>query len=94
MTDIELAAEYGEKLWKRNGWTPVGESLPTDFEMVDIWVVIHPSQRSMGISDAFRSIDCFRDNGKWFHFYKGVKTEIDINVVTHWRIIPEGPTDL
>jgi len=62
-----------------------------DNHAVDLWLNIYASPRSMGRADAFRVIDCWRDNGKWFHYDGGRQTELFSDYVTHWMPAPEPP---
>lgn len=94
-TAIDETIDY---LTKRNlitQWQPI-ETAPEDvwnFDPVDLWLDIPASFRSMGVSDAFRVTDCYKENGKgaWGHTYKGKFEPLYAEYITHWRKPPPPP---
>ena len=71
-------------------WRDVS-TLPADGEKVDVWMHIYASPRSFGMSDEFRLIDCWREDGQWVHFYKGKVEPLHGPYVTLWMPAPESP---
>lgn len=69
---------------KDDGWQPIADA-PRDGTVIDVWMEIHPSPMSMGMSDSFGVPDAWFENGKWVHTYKGRPTELDSNYITLWR---------
>lgn len=66
------------------GWKPI-KSAPRDGTLVDVWLEIHASPRSMGMGDSFGVPDAWFKDGKWVHTYRGKPTELDQSYITHWR---------
>lgn len=58
---------------------------------VDLWLQIYASPRSFGMSDAFRVVECWRKDGKWFHLQDGKAEELYGDYVTHWMPTPKAP---
>lgn len=80
----DTGPEHFPESWKpSNTW-----DLP-DGAKASIWMTIYPSPRSMGMSDAYEVPDVWKENGKWFHDYKGGPAEIYADYVTHWRPSPQ-----
>lgn len=69
---------------KDSKWISVDNQLPPDAKLVDLWMEIIPSIRSMGFADSFCVPVCWRRGGKWYHSYKGREAELDAEYVTHW----------
>lgn len=65
-------------------WIAVDEKFPPDSETVDVWFDVYASPLSFGMADSW----C--ENGKWFHFFKGEKAELNSRYITHWK--PLGST--
>lgn len=72
-------------------WIPVTKRLPKNGVKVDIWLHIYASPRSMGFGDSDREINCWRQDGKWVHYYKSEVAEIYSDYVTHWMPIAKPP---
>jgi hypothetical protein len=68
-------------------WQPI-KTAPKKVERwkpVDLWMQIGASPLSMGISDAFRVPDCWRDYaGKWVHQDRGEVRELNAWYITYW----------
>lgn len=75
------------------GWQPIETFNEADREAVDLWLQIHASPRSMGMSDVFRVSDAFRIDGKWFHYDSGKQKELYADYITHWRAAPPPPQE-
>lgn len=69
---------------KNEGWEPI-KSAPLDGTVVDVWLEIHASPRSMGMGDSFGVPDAWFADGRWVHTYRGKPTELDRSYITHWR---------
>ena len=79
-----------------NDWIPVSEKLPEELQKVDIWISVYASPLSMGMSDAWREIECWREGKKWFHYNNmrgSIKDELEVSYITHWRESPPAPGD-
>lgn len=74
-----------------SSWKPIESFDEPDRQSVDLWMYIYASPRSMGMSDAFRVMDAFREDGKWFHWDGGKKKELHGEYVKFWMPIPEPP---
>lgn len=73
-------------------WKPIETFDGMDLlDQVDLWLVIHPSPRSIGWGDAFRVIEAYRRKGKWFHSHNGKEAELNSDYITHWMKPIEGP---
>lgn len=81
-------SDYMTSLTAENKWIAVKDRLPADRVKVEAWIYIYASPRSFGIADADREPDCWRQDGKWVHNYKGAVTEIFSEYVTHWSPYP------
>jgi hypothetical protein len=68
------------------GWESI-KSAPRDGTVIDVWLEINASPRSMGISDSFGVPDAWFKGGKWVHTYRGKPTELDESYITHWRSV-------
>ncbi len=68
-----------------NPWKPIETFNGNDSDMVDLWLHIWASPRSMGMSDSFRRIDCWKKNGHWVDS-DGPLYE---PYITHWVSITE-----
>lgn len=60
-------------------------------EKVDLWLNVPASPRSMGWSDAFRVVECWREDSKWFHIDRSEKAELYGPYITHWMPMPAPP---
>ncbi len=58
---------------------------------VDLWLQVHASPRSFGMSDSFRVVDAYRVEGKWYHRQDGKEHELFADYITHWMPIPAPP---
>ena len=81
---------------KPNGdWRPINKfkagknPLP---RRVDVWLSVHASPRSMGMSDSFRVTDAYRKNGKWCHMEGTAECELFADYITHFMERPRGPS--
>jgi hypothetical protein len=89
---LERASASGEQ-----GWVSVEERLPKDYERVDIWLHVTPSLRTFGMGDSWREVECWRENGMWFHYDKMAheqeryKAQLETAYITHWRPLPAPP---
>lgn len=77
-------------------WRPIkefrGETDPYDERrQVDLWVQIYASPRSMGMSDAFRVPNCWKKDGKWFHWHNKEESQLFPDYITHWMRVPRPP---
>lgn len=80
----------------KNPWRPIktfrGEtSKIVESKQVDLWLQISASPRSMGLSDAFRVVDCWKSDGKWFYRHEGKEKELASDYITHWMRVPQPP---
>jgi hypothetical protein len=60
-------------------------------KQVDLWIRIHASPMSMGLSDSFRVTGCWQDRGTWFHYHEGKVKELTKHYITHWMPVPPAP---
>lgn len=75
-----------------NYWKPIKTFDSPDRQEVDLWMDIYASPRSMGMSEAFRVIDAYRVDGRWFHRVEnGIEKELFSDYITHWMLIPKPP---
>lgn len=72
-------------------WQPITTAPQEDYVEVDLWLDIPASPRSMGFTEAFRVIECYRKNGKWVHRHNYEEKALYPDYITHWMPIPEGP---
>lgn len=75
-------------------WKPIKTFRGPDHRKVDIWLSVHASPRSFGMADAWRVIECWRKDGKWFHYHEGKEAEIVAEYITHWMPEPKPPKQL
>jgi hypothetical protein len=80
----------------KNPWRPIKSfrretSQFNEAKQVDLWMQVHASPMSMGMSDAFRVTNCWRDKGEWFHYHEGKVKELARHYVTHWMPVPSAP---
>jgi hypothetical protein len=82
-----MPASYDDTRGPENdkGWKPAGRYKGADRELVNIWLTVYASPRSMGMSDAYEVPEAWRQNGKWFHVHNGKEMEIFNDYVTHYR---------
>jgi hypothetical protein len=77
-------------------WQPI-ETAPTEvpkWRPVDLWMKVHASPMSFGMSDAFRVTDCWRNaEGKWVHLFQETEAELNERYITHWMPLPAPPED-
>lgn len=69
---------------KGKEWKSI-KSAPRDGTIIDLWLSIHASPMSMGMSDDFGVPDAWFQSGKWVHTYCGKPTELEVGYITHWR---------
>lgn len=69
---------------KGRGWKPI-KSAPRDGTIVDLWLEINPSPRSMGMGDSFGVPDAWFRDGEWVHTYRGKPMRLETSYITHWR---------
>lgn len=69
---------------KNGDWKPI-KSAPRDGTVIDLWLNVHASPRSFGMSDAYGVPDSWFQDGKWVHTYRGKPTELYADYITHWR---------
>ncbi len=74
-----------------NGWRPIRSFRGPDMREVDLWLAIPASPRSMGMSDAWRAVNCWRRDGKWYDRVNGNEEELFAPYITHWMPITKGP---
>ncbi len=74
-----------------NPWKPISSYRGEDRHEVDLWIEIHASPASMGFADAFRVINAFKTDGKWFHYEGGHQKELRAEYITHWMPSPRPP---
>ena len=76
---------------EENRWRPISEytddGVVDGIDLFDLWLSVHASPLSMGMSDAWRQPDCFRSNGYW-HDKEGALDEF---YITHWMPVPSHP---
>lgn len=72
---------------KTGRWRKI-DSAPKDGTVIDLWLSIHASPLSMGMSDEFGVPDAWWDGSRWVHTYRGRPTELYGHYVTHWRAHP------
>ena len=70
-----------------NKWKPIKTCHVEDFVKVDLWFDVWASPLSMGIADAWRAIDCWRQGGHWYDA-GGLLAE---KYITHWLPSPGPP---
>lgn len=85
MTALADTADTNRFIEERgDGWEPIA-SAPQDGTIIDVWLEIHPSPRSMGMGDSFGVPDAWFQDGRWVHMYRGKPTELDRWYITYWR---------
>jgi hypothetical protein len=57
----------------------------------DLWMQWGASALTMGWGDSFRVVDCYHEDGKWFHYHEGKFKELQSDYLTHWMPRPRGP---
>lgn len=74
-------------------WKPIAEFDTTRsmLDRVDVWIDVKASPRSFGISDAWRVVDAYYKDGKWWHAHNGKQAELRSEIVTHYMERPKGP---
>jgi Protein of unknown function (DUF551) len=73
-------------------WRPTKTFRGPDYREFDIWLTVPASPRSFGMGDAWRVIEAYRKNGKWYHRHEGKEAEIVLDYITHWMPIPKPPS--
>jgi hypothetical protein len=74
-----------DKKLKKAGWRKI-KSAPMDGTHVDLWMRVHASPLSMGMSDEFEVPDSHYADKYWRHLYKGNPEEaLDDWYITHWK---------
>lgn len=69
------------------------KSAPKNGTKVDLYIEIHASPRSFGMSDSFWASYCWWDGKNWVHLHRGKPTEIFTNYVTRWAPAGSQKTD-
>lgn len=77
---IKNMVEEGILKPRSDMWHPIG-SAPKDGIFVDLWV------------DGDRTTDCYYMCGDWRPAFTGDGTEKICGRITHWRPLPEPPSD-
>lgn len=72
-------------------WEPIESFRGADYQLVDLWLQIYPSPRSMCFADSFRVVEAYQKDGKWYHIQAGKELELDADYITHWMPCPEPP---
>lgn len=67
------------------------KTAPKDGTKIDIWMTVHASPLSFGMSDAWRIIDVYYRDEAWFHFWEGREQELNEYYITHWMPAPKPP---
>lgn len=87
----ELAASRPGEPWQLIATAP---KAVVSWQPVDLWMQVHASPMSFGMSDAFRVPDCWRNaEGKWVHDFRGKEAELNRDYITHWCALPAPPKD-
>ena len=68
-------------------WRPLDTCDVEDRVRVDLWFNVRASPRSMGLADAWRVTDAWRQDGKWFD----EDGELEARYITHWMPLPGVP---
>jgi hypothetical protein len=89
-----LTQDYEVDAPVTTGWRPISTA-PREvvrWRPVDLWMTVHASPMSFGMSDSFRVTDCWRDDaGKWVHDFRGEVAELNAWYITHWMLPPASP---
>lgn len=74
-------------------WQPIGTAPEevNSWKPVDLWLEIHASPRSFGMSDSFRVTDCWKQGVKWVHKEGAETKELYQEYITHWMPLPKPP---
>jgi hypothetical protein len=72
-------------------WKPIRSFRGPDYRQVDLWLTVFASPLSFGWADAFRVVECWREDGKWMHIDVGEKKELNALYITHWMPMPKPP---
>jgi hypothetical protein len=67
---------------KGNGWKPISRYNKGEGLLVDLWLEIHASPLSFGLSDSFGTHNAYLKNGEWFD--NGGK--LNTGYIKEWRI--------
>lgn len=78
----------GDKPAKAAGWRTIRTCKIADGVVVDVWLEIRSSLASFGMADSFGVPDAWRQDGEWFHTYRGRPTQLERGYITHWRPKP------
>lgn len=76
-------------------WKPI-DTAPKDVPQsrpVDLWLHVYASPRSMGMSDSFRVVDCWRRGDEWVHLHNGTPEALFDDYITHWMPAPPPPRE-
>lgn len=83
LADTANAGTFIEK--KGRGWFPI-KTAPRDGTVIDLWLNVYATPRSMGIGDSFGVPDAWFENGKWVHAHLlGKPAALEKDYITHWR---------
>lgn len=76
-----------------NDWKPIKTYRVRGrwFHEVDLWMQWGASPLTMGMGDAFRVVDCYQRDGKWFHRESYQEKELNSEYITHWMNKPKAP---
>lgn len=75
----------------KSAWRLIKTFRGADSERVDLWLSVPASPRSFGMADAWRVVECYRRDGKWYHIANSVEAELYSPYITHWMPIPKEP---
>lgn len=75
----------------KSPWKPIKTFRAKEYVRVDLWLVVHASPMSFGMGDSWREVDCWKQDGKWFHDHDGKVKELRPEIITHWMHIPKEP---
>lgn len=98
MTNPTNTTDEIERKWTadENGWLPMEAATDDDVwgftPKCDLWMAWGASPMTMGIADAFRVPDCWRDDeGAWWHMHHGERAELTKHYIRAWRPLPKPP---
>ena len=73
-------------------WKLIEEWNGEDGALFDLWLDVPATPLSMGIADAWRVINCWHQDGKWFDKF-GESGVLEPRYITHWMPTPNSPTN-
>ena len=93
MLIIEGGQQPDSPVSYHSAWRPISEFTGSDvWDKVDLWLSVAASPRSMGMSDEWRVVDCWRKDGKWWHYHEMKVMELESDYITHFMPRPQGPS--